>query len=321
MARWILFVATGFAVAPVATVHPQAVPAGSARETLALAYLGLDRLVAARPLASGLREPVNRAFDQATLAFFAGRFDQARGTLDSLATLLEPDPTVRAGHLDGAREALDRLAGERLLLLLENGDSVPYHLAAPQAPGPGPVPLVVALHGAGGDERVFFAGYGAGRIWRLARERGMAVVAPLTTALVNRPEGFDALLAAVGAKIPIDPEQIYLLGHSLGAGAAWGLALARRDRVAAVACLAGACGPARATGGNAGPAPLPPLLVVAGEVDPLATPARLEAGVTAAQLAGGSAEFRLAAGWGHTLMVGEALPDVLDWFLRARRER
>lgn len=302
-------------------MQAQAGPLGSARDLLAQAYLALDHLVDAKPLSPNLREPFNRAFDQATLAFFAGRFDEARRTLDSLAVVLEPDQAIRTGRLEGAREALRRLASERLLLVLEDGDSIPYFLDLPREPVTRPVPLVVALHGAGGDERMFFAGYGAGRIRHLARERGMAVVTPLTTALTNRPDRFDALLSEVGRVIPVDDDRIYLVGHSLGAGTAWGLALARRERVAAVACLAGACGPARSTSGNAGLALPPPLLVVAGEVDPLATPPRLETGVAAAQAAGVRAEFRLAPGWGHTLVVGEALPDVLDWLLRARRAR
>lgn len=321
MGRWFFAAAIGFAGATGTPLHAQAGPPGSAREMLAQAYLALDHLIDAKPLSRSLREPFNRAFDEATLAFFSGRLDEARRMLDSLTTLLEPDPATRAGHLDSARETLHRLAGERLLLVVEDGDSIPYHLEAPREPANRPVPLVVALHGAGGDERMFFAGYGAGRIRRLARERGVAVVTPLTTALVNRPERLDALLSEVGRTIPVDDDRIYLVGHSLGAGTAWGLALARRERVAAVACLAGACGPARSTNGHARLEPRPPLLVVAGGVDPLATPPRLEAGVAAAQAAGVRAEFRVAPGWGHTLVVGEALPEVLDWLLRARRAR
>ncbi len=321
MARWFFVAAVGSGIATGMPLHAQPGLSGSARDLLAQAYLALDHLVDAKPLSSSLREPFNRAFDNATLAFFSGRLDEASRTLDSLATLLEPDHVIRARLLDSARATLRRLAGERRLLLLEEGDSIAYHLEVPREAATRPVPLVVALHGAGGDERMFFAGYGAGRIRHLARERGVAVVTPLTTALANRPDRLDALLGEVGRAIRVDEDRIYLVGHSLGAGAAWGLALARRDRVAAVACLAGACGPARATSASAGPAPPPPLLVVAGEVDPLATPTRLEAGVTAAQAAGVRAEFRVAAGWGHTLVVGEALPDVLDWFLRVRRER
>lgn len=285
----------------------QAPGQATSRDALALSYLQLDYLLRDRQIPLAERAAFNRAFDAGTLAFFAGQFDRTRAVVDSLATVLEPSVAARATALAESAARMESLPAERLLLPVEGGDPVPYHLTLPERTGP--VPLIVALHGAGGDERMFMAGYGAGVITRLAREQGFAVVSPLTTAIAGRPERLEALIEAAAARIPIDRSRIYLVGHSMGAGAAWGLARQRPDLLAAVACIAGPCG--AGAGG-------PPLLVVAAEVDPLGAPARLEATATAAREAGQRVEYRLAEGWGHTLVVGEVLPTVIAWLLAHR---
>ena len=116
----------------------------------------------------------------------------------------------------------------------------------------------------------------------------------------------------LAAELPVDRTRVYLLGHSLGAAAAWNVARQRPDLVAAIACISGACG------GVPAPAPprVPPLLSVVGELDPIAQPARVEALVAEARAAGRAVEFRLVPGYGHTLVVGAVLPDVIDWLLR-----
>ncbi len=56
---------------------------------------------------------------------------------------------------------------------------VPVRLRAPEAARKGePLPLVIALHGAGGSENLFFDGYGRGLVADLAAARGWLVVAP-----------------------------------------------------------------------------------------------------------------------------------------------
>jgi predicted esterase len=277
------------------------------RDALALSYLQLDDLLRDRQIPAADRAAFNRAFDAGTLAFFAGQFDRTRIVVDSLAAVLEPSSMARRAAADGAAERLGGLAATRLLLPVASGDPVPYHLVLPDREDP--MPLVIALHGAGGDERMFMAGYGAGRIVRLAQEQGFAVLSPLTTGIAGRAERLEELVRAVAERVAVDRQRIYLVGHSMGAGAAWQLARARPDLVAAVACIAGMCG-----GGGDGP----PLLVVAAEVDPLAAPARLEATATAAREAGQPLEYRLAEGWGHTLVVGEVLPEVIAWLLTHR---
>lgn len=277
-------------------------------DDLARSYLQLDYLLRDRRLAPGQVAPFNRAFDAATLAFFAGQFDRTRAAIDSLAAVLEPSSMARRGAASEAADRLAALDSTRRQLPVESGEPVPFQLILPE--GDAPTALVIALHGAGGDERMFLAGYGAGRLDRLARDLGFAVVSPLTTGIAGRPERLDALVQLVRERVAVDPGRIYLLGHSMGAGAAWQLARARPDLIAAVACIAGACG----TGGGGAP-----LLVVAGETDPLGPPARLAAAAQAGRESGQTVEFRIAEGWGHTLVVGEVLPEVIAWLLSHSR--
>src|SRR5690606_39354128 len=55
-------------------------------------------------------------------------------------------------------------------------------------------PLVIAFHGAGGEESQWLEAYGSGALAKLARERGFLLVAPRTYPLVGKPERMVALL-------------------------------------------------------------------------------------------------------------------------------
>jgi poly(3-hydroxybutyrate) depolymerase len=100
-----------------------------------------------------------------------------------------------------------------------------------------PLPLVVALHGAGGSENMFFDGYGDGAIVRLCRRRGWLLVAPRSGMLGAAP--VDELLDALVAELPVDRTRVFLVGHSMGAAQAVSIAAHRPERYAAVAALGG----------------------------------------------------------------------------------
>lgn len=175
-----------------------------------------------------------------------------------------------------------------------------------------PAPVVIALHGAGGDENMFLEGYGAGAIVELAESHGFVLASPLTTMFAFGGM-LEPLLAELEVMAPIDRGRVMLLGHSMGAAAALRIAQTQRDRIAAVALLAGA-------GAIDLRRPLPPTLVVVAELDPLASPARVLPGVERAREAGLDVEWVEAQGSGHTLVVGERLGEVVPWLLdRASR--
>lgn len=77
-------------------------------------------------------------------------------------------------------------------------------------------PLVIALHGAGGSENMFFDGHGDGKIVRLTSAQGWYLAAPR----VGR--GFDlaALTQDLVHLLDADPERVFILGYSMGAAMA-----------------------------------------------------------------------------------------------------
>lgn len=183
----------------------------------------------------------------------------------------------------------------------------------------GPAPLVIALHGAGGDERMFIDGYGAGELLRLARERGFVVLSPLTGAIMSRDGAFDALVAQASRWYDIDPARVYVIGHSMGAAAASRLAATRAQRLAGVVCFAGGNITPRAGGGQQ--AAHAPTLILAAGLDPLIPGARLMSMARAAREQGLPVEARLFAEEGHTLMVGNTLAIGIDWLLERTLDR
>jgi predicted esterase len=103
-----------------------------------------------------------------------------------------------------------------------------------------PVPIVVALHGAGGSENLFFEGYGAGRIVTECRKRGWLLVAPRSGLGLGGPPPVPALLDELAKRYPLDRKRVFLVGHSMGAMHAIDLVQKHPGQFAAVAALGGA---------------------------------------------------------------------------------
>jgi predicted esterase len=290
-----------------------------ARDRLAAAYLRLELALSdAPPLDAVARARVNREFDRTTLLFFAGNMAGALGVIDSMVAAL---PGAGDALMVRAAARLDSLTGARRVEPL-GASNVPYLLHVPPGAAPaGGWPVVVAVHGAGGDERMFFGGYGAGAIRGLADEHRVAVISPAA------PLGTAALFGLVDALAPryaLDPTRVALLGHSMGAGIVARAAGERPERTRAVACIAGSCvaaGGEGTAGSNApaSPTATPPVMVIAGGLDPLFRAAALEEQAAALRRDGRTVEFLRYDAEGHTLVVGEALPAVMKWLAERLR--
>ncbi|MEC8652168.1 MAG: dienelactone hydrolase family protein [Planctomycetota bacterium] len=165
-------------------------------------------------------------------------------------------------------------------------------------------PLVVALHGAGGSENLFFDGYGDGLCVALAKRRGWFVVAP------RNGMGFvdcAALVDELAGRYAIDRGKVFMVGHSMGAMQAMSNASRAPRRYAAVAPIAGG-------GRVAASAALAevPFFVSAGARDfGKGGAQRLHAALEAA---GASARWRLYPSVEHLAVVQVALRDVFAFF-------
>jgi predicted esterase len=100
-----------------------------------------------------------------------------------------------------------------------------------------PTPLVVALHGAGGSENLFFDGYGNGKIARLCKERGWMLVAPRVS--FNLSSSLGEVLDELHKRWPFHRNRVFIVGHSMGAAQALHAVSIEPRRYAAVIALGG----------------------------------------------------------------------------------
>jgi predicted esterase len=131
--------------------------------------------------------------------------------------------------------------GEYRMQLKVGRSVVPARVLVPRHEGSSPAPLVLALHGMGGSENLFFDGYGHGAIVRLCAERGWLLAAPRSGLLGGVP--VLELIDEIARLYPVDTRRVFLVGHSMGAMQSIRAASAAPERFAAVAVLGGASSP------------------------------------------------------------------------------
>jgi hypothetical protein len=73
-------------------------------------------------------------------------------------------------------------------------------------------PVVVALHGAGGSENLFFEGYGAGHIVKECEKRGWYLVAPRSGISFTGTPPVKEILESLEALLPIDRDEVFVGG-------------------------------------------------------------------------------------------------------------
>lgn len=169
-----------------------------------------------------------------------------------------------------------------------------------------PIPLVIAMHGAGGSENMFFDAYGHGEVARQCAKRGWLLVATRTEFFAPPP--VVDVVNELAKLYPVDKAKVFLVGHSMGAGQV--LSLARQDpgKWAGVAALGG--------GGRMVPTDAMkklPFFIGCGTEDFAIRGAKstakslMEAGVE-------KVEFRDYPDIEHIAIVQVALPDVFQWY-------
>ncbi|MCP4726919.1 MAG: prolyl oligopeptidase family serine peptidase [bacterium] len=219
----------------------------------------------------------------------------------------------------------------RAYILTETNEILPYRLYLPTTYDKGsPNPLIVALHGLGGTESSFILRYG-GKLVELAEEHGYIVACPLGyrrdggygMTYGSRPKKYDGksekdvlnVLEIVQRDYNIDPDRIYLTGHSMGAIGTWYLAAEHPGIFAAIAPFAG----------YGIPRTLEkfkhiPQIVVHGDEDPTVTVRGSRAMVNAAKEMGIDVTYIEVAGGDHMNIVEPNLRKAVEFFNKHKRK-
>ncbi len=158
----------------------------------------------------------------------------AETDLPYTALLLEAENIGRL-RLRGGAFLTSGPLGEHWLCVAAEKRRIPVRLFAPPRRTPDQkLPLVVALHGAGGSENMFFDAYGAGKLVTEAYQRDWIVIAPRSAG-----GALPTVIDEVARLYPIDRRKIFLIGHSMGAMAAIEASTEPIARYAGVVALGG----------------------------------------------------------------------------------
>jgi pimeloyl-ACP methyl ester carboxylesterase len=163
-------------------------------------------------------------------------------------------PLVEAllADLEARRDPFAGRSGDMRLAFRSaiDGELQPYRIFLPEGwQSRGALPVVVALHGATGDENTYFDRYlemktGQNTFKKLGRECGFLLAAPngrgpFGMYAGNSERDVLEMLDRVEALFPTDARAIFLTGHSMGGMGTWNLGFQHADRFAALAPVAG----------------------------------------------------------------------------------
>lgn len=129
--------------------------------------------------------------------------------------------------------------GEYRLKLCTDGKTATVRIFVPEYEAEKKLPVVFAMHGAGGSENFFFDGYGDGKIVKLCREREWIVVSPRLNLMFGQGLDIDEMLNELEKLFPVDRERVMLVGHSMGGATVLGQIYSTQTPYVAAAVIAG----------------------------------------------------------------------------------
>ncbi len=252
--------------------------------------------------AASLYRLVDSGVVDCTYENFRKDFEYANQMMDALEQGKDPVPDWRGDLHMAYRSKLD-------------GSLQPYRLYVPSKyDGKHEAPLVVALHGMGGDENTLFDAYHSNILQQYAEELGYLIVCPKgreTTSMYKGAAEQDVMdvLAEVRREFRVDGKRIFLTGHSMGAYGTWSIAMNHPDVFAALAPVSG--------GGN--PAGLEkikriPEYVVHGSADTVAPVKNSRDMVDAAKKLGIEIQYKEIPDGDHTGVFVPNVPQIFEWF-------
>ena len=244
----------------------------------------------------------------------------------------EASPVNRHFHDEFARaeELLDAIEGGKDPFAGKHGDLhkaylsnvdhtlQPYRMLVPEVYNGKASALVVALHGMGGDENSMFDAYN--RALKPALEKaGFLAVCPKGRDSASMYRGSAEqdvmdVLAEVRRDYNVDPNRIYLMGHSMGGFGTWSVAMAHPDVFAALGPISG--------GGSAdGMAKIAriPEYVTHGDADPTVPVASSRTMVAAGKKAGANIVYVEVPGGNHMSVVAGAFEPMMEFFAKQKK--
>jgi pimeloyl-ACP methyl ester carboxylesterase len=233
---------------------------------------------------------------------------QSPETFYPLLRLLQLAERITAGWEKG-KSGWQAAPGDYWLATLYRERKVAFRLFIPEQFKPNQqIPLVLALHGAGGNEHLFFEGYGLGIVLKEAEKRGWAVIAPRAEmGLVH----IGGALEAAQRLLSIDPGRIYLMGHSMGGAHSFSAIAQFPELFRAVAIFAGVGQPTQVP-------PDLPIMMAIGEQELSRLKTSIENAYRRLQeLNLKTLKYKKYEACDHLMIVREALPDAFAFFDRA----
>jgi predicted esterase len=282
-------------------------------------------------------EQHNQDVNHQELLLALPRADYAASMIDMVNSGTLPlDRVDWAGEFANAHAMLDQISKGQNPLKAKHGDIhwaynsaldntvQPYRLFVPaKYDAKQKWPLVVALHGMGGDENSFFNGYARGSIKEEAEKRGYLIVCPKgrgPAAMYLGAAERDVLdvIKETRRQFNIDENRIYLMGHSMGGYGTWSVAVNNPDLFAALAPISGG-GMPQVVLGLKKIAHIP-WLVTHGDKDPTVSVEESRRMVKAGKDLGIEIKYNEVPGGDHGNIVVPAFKEIFDWFDAHKRQ-
>lgn len=195
----------------------------------------------------------------------------------------------------------------------------PYRIFIPSSyDGSKPTPLLVALHGMGGDENSMFDGYKE-TLKREAERVGFLVVCPKgreSASMYRGPAEQDVVdvMKEVERDYRIDLARVYLMGHSMGGYGTWSVAMDHPELFAAL-------GPISGGGDINGMVKIKniPEYVVHGDDDRTVNVNQSRRMVEAGKKAGANITYVEVSGGSHVSVAEPSFAPMLDFFAKQQR--
>jgi predicted esterase len=240
---------------------------------------------------------------------FSGQLKEASSILNALDSGKDPFPSRHGDFKMAYRSKVDNTLQ-------------PYRVYVPSTyNGSKEFPLVIALHGMGGDENSYFEAYNRGVFKTEAENYGYIVACPKGRKPASMYVG-DAerdvmdVIEEMKRSFRIDPDRIYMTGHSMGGFGTWSIAMNHPDVFAALAPVAG---------GVTNPAAMSkiahiPQIVIHGDKDPTVPVERSRIMVAMGKKLGVELKFIEVPGGDHGSVVVPTFKDVFEWFNAHKRK-